>query len=70
MGEILYEKDCKEAGQAKKMFKNNKLEFKNDQERTLFLMMYVATINTREKDENNSTWRENTLAIAGNSLTR
>ena len=65
VGSIVYNDDCAKADECRRMM--DECRINNDEaqkEGTLYLMTDGAAVNTRTKDENNSTWRENKLAVA------
>ena len=65
IGQTVFEVDAKRAGEAwRNMDKINMADDRDKQDKTLYVMMDGAAVNTRVEDENGSTWRENKTVIA------
>lgn len=64
IGQLVFREDCRLADEAFSLFERNLLHYRPEKEGILYLEMDGAALNTRTKDENNSTWRENKLAVA------
>jgi hypothetical protein len=68
VGNIVFKEDCKKANEAFEKLNSGKLRFPNHKKRgTLYIEADGATLNTRSKDENGSSWRENKLGIVFSS---
>ena len=67
IGSVVYDNDCKEAEEALTMYNSCSLPFSHDKEGTLYIQTDGAALNTRTKDDNDSTWRENKLGLAFSS---
>jgi hypothetical protein len=65
VGKIIFDEDTKESDIIYKNMTNTK--FSNDKEGILYIQMDGAALNTRKKDEDGSTWRENKLGIVFSS---
>lgn len=63
VGRAVYNEDCRLAEEAWSQFCQKPITAKKQRKGTLFLEVDGATINTRTKDKDGSTWRENKLAI-------
>ena len=71
VGKIIFEEDTLEANQLYKNLMN--ISFAKDKEGILYIQMDGAALNTRTKDKEGSTWRENKLGLvfsSKNILTR
>ena len=64
IGSIVFHDDCEHANECQKLLASCAWEEAHELEGVLYLMVDGAAINTRMRDENNSIWRENKLAIA------
>ena len=64
VGAIIFEADCKKAVESRELIDSCVSDGVAESDGVLYLMTDGAALNTRSKDENNSTWRENKLAIA------
>jgi hypothetical protein len=65
VGKMVYEADTKRAMEAYGNMIN--MQYTHDKEGILYIMLDGAAINTRKKDKNDSTWRENKLAVVFSS---
>lgn len=63
IGRAVYEEDCRQANSEWERFCQRPITSKKHRKGTLYLEIDGATINTRTKDKDGSTWRENKLAI-------
>jgi hypothetical protein len=61
VGDIVFKNDCKKAEEALVELENGKIHFKNNVDGVVYIQTDGAALNTRFKDENGSTWRENKL---------
>ena len=64
VGSIIFEKDCMAAEACRKKLDANQIALTSAMDGVLYLMTDGAALNTRIRDENGSTWRENKLAVA------
>lgn len=64
VGAIVYEADCYEAENARKRLESCTLNAQYNKEGVLYLMTDGAALNTRTKNCDGSTWKENKLAVA------
>lgn len=67
VGKIIFENDCREAQKAWDKFNNAKLLFSHNRKGVLYIEMDGAALNTRHKNGEGSTWRENKLGMAFSS---
>lgn len=67
IGKMIYEEDCRTAEECMQHLENGKLTFPKDKNGILYLETDGAALNTRTKDENGSSWRENKLGLAFSS---
>jgi hypothetical protein len=61
VGGMVFQEDCRRADEAFRMLEGGKLRFGNDVEGVVYIQTDGAALNTRLKDEEGSTWRENKL---------
>ena len=61
VGGVVFDNDCKKAEEAYSMLNACKLRFSKDKKGVLYIQADGAALNTRSKDEEGSTWRENKL---------
>lgn len=61
VGGYVFKEDCKRAEEIFKRYEQCSLEFPLDRNGILYIQADGAALNTRVKDENGSTWRENKL---------
>ena len=61
VGNAIFENDCRKANEAYALFNSGRLVFPKDRKGVLYILTDGAALNTRLKDENGSTWRENKL---------
>jgi hypothetical protein len=61
VGGIVFKEDCKKADEAMAKLETGKLRFKNNADGTIYIQTDGAALNTRFKNEEGSTWRENKL---------
>lgn len=64
IGKIVFDEDCRIANECMDKFENGKLLYPADRNGILYLETDGAALNTRFKDDNGSTWRENKLGLA------
>lgn len=67
VGRIVYDEDCRVARKCLDEYNGCQLASPYDRDGVLYLQTDGAALNTRTKDENNSTWRENKLGLAFSS---
>lgn len=67
IGEIVFKEDCRKAEEAYALFELGRLPYPQDQKGILYIETDGAALNTRLKDENGSTWRENKLGVVFSS---
>ena len=65
VGKIVFEEDTREANQLYENLMN--ISFLKNKEGILYIQMDGATLNTRTKDKDGSTWRENKLGLVFSS---
>lgn len=61
VGGIVFQNDCAKAQESLKKLETCQLESRQDKPGTLYIEADGAALNTREKNEDGSTWRENKL---------
>jgi len=61
VGDAIFDNDCRKADEAFDLLNSGKLKFPKDRKGVLYIQTDGAALNTRLKDENGSTWRENKL---------
>ena len=61
VGGMVFQNDCEKADQAFKALSYNKLKFAQNTSGVVYIQLDGAALNTRLKDENGSSWRENKL---------
>lgn len=67
IGKAVFEADCQAADKCMEQFEKGRLPFPSDKKGILYLETDGAALNTRYRDENGSTWRENKLGMAFSS---
>ena len=67
VGGIVFEEDCKYARESAAALERGKSPCSYNKEGVLYLQTDGAALNTRTKDQNDSTWRENKLGLAFSS---
>jgi len=67
VGNMIFKNDCKKAENAFMLLNNGKLKFKYDKTGVVYIQTDGAALNTRHKNEDGSTWRENKLGEVFNS---
>lgn len=67
IGKMIYNEDCRIAEESIQYLENGTLIFPKNKRGILYLETDGAALNTRTKDENGSTWRENKLGLAFSS---
>lgn len=61
VGDMVFKNDCKRAEETYAQLGSGKMKFTNDKNGVVYIETDGAALNTRYKDENGSTWRENKL---------
>lgn len=61
VGKYVFERDCKRAEETMASYNKCEIAFPRDRNGVLYIETDGATLNTRQKDENGSSWRENKL---------
>ena len=61
VGNYVFNRDCGRAEETMAKYDNCEIPFTRDREGVLYIETDGAALNTRQKDENGSTWRENKL---------
>jgi hypothetical protein len=61
VGNLVFGEDCRRAEETMARYDRCGIPFPRDREGVLYIETDGAALNTRQKDENNSTWRENKL---------
>jgi hypothetical protein len=61
VGNYVFERDCRQADETMAKYNNCKIPFTREREGVLYIETDGAALNTRQKDESGSTWRENKL---------
>ena len=61
VGKVVFDADCKKADESINKLNSGGLNFSADRSGVLYIQTDGAALNTRKKDENGSTWRENKL---------
>jgi len=67
VGGIVFHEDCRKADEAYDLFLAGKLPYAQDKKGILYIETDGAQVNTRHKDKDNSTWRENKLGVVFSS---
>jgi len=67
VGNMVFENDCKRAEDAFSLLNSGKLKHTNCTKGVVYIQTDGAALNTRNKDENGSSWRENKLGEVFNS---
>jgi len=67
VGGIIFDVDCRKADEAYNLFSSGKLPYIQDKNGILYIETDGAALNTRHKNEDDSTWRENKLGIVFSS---
>lgn len=63
IGEIVFKEDCRIADEYMGRYQKAEIPFMGKRPGTLYIMADGAAINTRQKDNNGSSWRENKLGL-------
>jgi len=61
VGNFVFKRDCVRAAEAMEKLDGGKLQFSAERKGVIYIEADGAALNTRQKDENGSTWRENKL---------
>jgi hypothetical protein len=67
VGNFVFREDCRKADEAYAKFTSGKLPYAADKRGILYIETDGAALNTRYKDDNGSTWRENKLGVVFSS---
>ena len=67
IGEIVFTEDCRKADELYTLYNQGKMPYPQDKTGILYIETDGAALNTRLKDENGSTWRENKLGVVFSS---
>ena len=67
IGRAVFEEDCRKAQDLFQKQESGKLDFKNRKKGVLYIETDGAALNTRHKNEEGSTWRENKLGVVYSS---
>ena len=67
VGGIVFQDDCRRADESYSLFTAGKLPYPKDKSGTLYIQTDGAALNTRHKNADNSTWRENKLGVVFSS---
>ena len=67
VGNIIFEQDCRRAEEAYALVNSGKMPYTRDKAGVLYIETDGAALNTRLKDNNNSSWRENKLGVVFSS---
>lgn len=63
VGGMVFREDCRLADEAWRLLESGKMEFTGDRRGVLYIEADGAALNTRTKDADGSTWRENKLGV-------
>jgi hypothetical protein len=61
IGSYVFKRDCRQAEEATMKYNKCEVPFTRERDGVLYIEVDGAALNTRQKDENGSTWRENKL---------
>jgi len=61
VGNYVFKRDCRQAEETMARYNNCEIPFTRERNGVLYIETDGAALNTRQKDENGSTWRENKL---------
>lgn len=67
IGQVIFKEDCRKTDELFQKMEHGKLNFKNNKKGILYIEADGATLNTRHKNEEGSTWRENKLGVVYSS---
>jgi len=67
IGGIVFAEDCRRAEQAYSLLHSGQIPYSRSKKGVLYIEADGAALNTRHKDNNNSTWRENKLGVVFSS---
>ena len=67
IGKAVFEEDCRQAEAVFEKFDSGKADFKNSKKGVLYIEADGAALNTRHKNEEGSTWRENKRGVVYSS---
>lgn len=67
IGRVIFEEDCRKTDRLFQKQKSGMLDFKNNKKGILYIEADGAALNTRHKNEEGSTWRENKLGVVYSS---
>ena len=63
----MFEEDCRQAEEAWSSLNSGKMSYRRNKDGVLYIEADGAALNTRHRDNNNSTWRENKLGVVFSS---
>ena len=67
IGKLVFENDCKRTSETYQKLTSGKEKFKNNKSGVLYIEADGAALNTRHKNSEGSTWRENKLGVVYSS---
>ena len=67
IGKLVFENDCKRTSETYQKLTSGKEKFKNNKSGVLYIEVDGAALNTRHKNSEGSTWRENKLGVVYSS---
>lgn len=67
IGKLVFENDCKRTSETYQKLTSSKEKFKNNKSGVLYIEADGAALNTRHKNSEGSTWRENKLGVVYSS---
>lgn len=67
IGRVVFEEDCRKTDSLFKRLDKGELNFSNKRKGVLYIEADGAALNTRHKDDDGSTWRENKLGVVYSS---
>ncbi|MCD8018694.1 MAG: hypothetical protein LUF92_03660 [Clostridiales bacterium] len=63
IGQMVYEEDCRQTDAVFRQYDTGSLQFSGRKKGTLYIEADGAALNTRHKNDEGSTWRENKLGV-------
>lgn len=67
IGEMVFKEDCRRAEETYAKFQSGQIDFSHDRKGVLYVEADGAALNTRHKNNDGSTWRENKLGVVFSS---
>jgi hypothetical protein len=67
IGDLVFREDCRRAEESAEMLLSGRLPYPRDRKGVLYIETDGAALNTRHKDNDGSTWRENKLGVVFSS---